>query len=326
MGEEVVSRFKFDNNKKQVKILSLDGGGIRGIIPAVILVEIEKRTGKKISECFDLITGTSTGGILASALCSNSGISAKKALDIYMKQGQTIFSRSVMQKLWFFSSLSDTKYSHKGLEAVLTQHFQKETIDEVKAKLLIPAYDIHNRESYFFKSWKKDCAGVPLVTACMATSAAPTYFPPVHTYIQGKERTFIDGGVYMNNPAVSAYVEAIRHYRDEENTEIDVFMLSLGTGQLTQSIPYDSAKNWGKIEWVAPLIDCMFDGDSDAVEYQMNMLLGQNYVRLQVRDLDEKAQEMDVVEPDNLKNLKSLADKLIKANSHLIDDICNNVL
>lgn len=318
------SRFNFDPNKRLVKVLSLDGGGIRGIIPATVLNSIELKTGKPIAECFDFIAGTSTGGILASALASKNKIKAKEALNIYMKEGSKIFSRTALQKIWFFSSLSDTKYSHNGLKTVLEQYLEEETIDEVRTKLLMPAYDIHNREAYVFKSWKKECVGVPLTTACMATAAAPTYFPPVHTFIQGKERTFIDGGVYMNNPAVSAYVEVKRYCKEVYGDEdVEVFMLSIGTGQLTRSLSYDTAKNWGKIEWIAPLIDCMFDGDSDAVEYQMNMLLGDNYVRLQVRDLDEKAQEMDSTDSDNLKNLKVIADRLVKGNAELLTDICD---
>lgn len=307
------------------RILSLDGGGIRGIIPAAILCEIEKRTERRISECFDLVAGTSTGGILGAALVSKREISARKALDIYLKQGSDIFKKDICRRIFSLSSLSDNKYDHKGIESVLVDNFGKETIDEVSCKLLVSTYDMHNRESYFFKSWKQECNGVPLTTVCRSTSAAPTYFEPVHTFIQGKERTFVDGGIYMNNPAVSAYVEAIRIMREEETRRSGVFMLSLGTGQITQSISYGNAKSWGKIEWIEPLLDCMFDGVSDAVDYQMDMLLGSDYVRIQHNNLDADQQEMDNVDPENMKNLKSIAEKYIDDNDELIQRICDSI-
>lgn len=307
------------------RILSLDGGGIRGIIPAAILCEIEKRTDRRISECFDLIAGTSTGGILGAALVSKKEISAKQALDIYLKQGGDIFKKDIYRKIFSLSSLSDNKYDCNGIDEVLFDNFGKETIEEVSSRLLVSTYDMHNRESYFFKSWRQECNGVPLTTVCRSTSAAPTYFEPVHTFIQGKERTFIDGGIYMNNPAVSAYVEAIRIMKEEETRRDGVFMLSLGTGQITQSIAYGNAKNWGKIEWIEPLLDCMFDGASDAVDYQMGMLLGSDYVRIQHNNLDAHEQEMDNVDPANMKKLKAIADKYIKDNDDVIDRVCKTI-
>lgn len=303
--------------KKVIKILSIDGGGIRGIIPATILVELEKMTKKPIRESFDLIAGTSTGGILASILCSNKNYTAKDAVNMYLKRGQDIFSRNICEKIFSFTTLSQTKYSYSGLESVLKEHFGKETIDQVNGKLLITSFDINNMEPYFFKSWKQDCVGLPLKMVCRATSAAPTYFEPLHSYIQGKERTLIDGGIFMNNPAMSAYTEAIRIF----DNDVEFFILSLGTGHLNRSIEYSKAKNWGKLEWILPLLDCMFDGASDAVDYQMKMLLGNNYIRLQTSELDGNTQEMDDASEENIKRLKSVADRMVKSNKTLLEEI-----
>lgn len=310
------------SERKVIKILSIDGGGIKGIIPATILVELERLTGKRIADMFDMIAGTSTGGILGSVLCSNKKYSAKDALNIYIKRGEDIFSRNLCERIFSFTmSLSQNKYSHSGIESVLKEYFGKETIDESKTNLLITSFDINHMEPFLFKSWKQECVGLPLKFVCRATSAAPTYFEPFHAYIQGKERTLIDGGVYLNNPAMSAYAEAYKLYGED----IDVVIVSLGTGQMSQSIPYASAKNWGKIEWIVPLIDCMFGGVSDAVDYQMNMMLGDNYYRLQTSKLNDSTQELDNVNPENLKNLKMIADKLVKSNKAVLDEIVKKI-
>lgn len=303
---------------KKRTILSIDGGGIRGIIPAMILAEIEELSGKKIHELFDMVCGTSTGGILASALVCEKTYPAKQLIGLYEKRGQEIFSRDLCEALFSFSSISDNKYSVNGLMSVLDTYFSNCPIHKCKSDLVVTAYDIQNRTPYFFKSFKPEHENVPLTTVCRATSAAPTYFEPLKTSIQGTDRVFVDGGVFVNNPAVSAYVEAIKRYEER-----DMFVLSLGTGQISEPIDYEKAKSWGKIEWVVPLLDCMFDGVSDAVDYQMNMLLGENFVRMQLDNLDSKIMQMDNADPENIKELKKAAKKYITDNKQLIQNVVN---
>lgn len=305
--------------KIKKKILSIDGGGIRGIIPAIILAEIEKRTGKKISDMFDLIAGTSSGGLIAAMIASQNHKPADLIVELYEKRGHEIFSRDICEFIFSFASLSDHKFSSTGITKVLTDVFGEETIDSVEKDLLITAYDINNREPYFFKSWRPDFNGIPLVTICKATSAAPTYFEPVDTSIQGKDRTFIDGGVFVNNPAVSAYVEAIRIYGP------DVYMLSLGTGTLVESIKYEDAKSWGKIEWISPLLDCMFGASSDVVDYQMNMLLGEDFTRLQLKNIKDDNMALDDASADNIAALKLAAKEFIEKNTVMIDNIIKRI-
>lgn len=304
---------------KKKKILSIDGGGIRGIVPAIILAEIEKRTGKMISEMFDLFAGTSTGGLIATMLVLPSKMSASDIVEMYEKRGSEIFSRDICEFIFSFASLSDHKFSSNGITRVLTDVLGDITIESVEKDLLVTAYDITNREPYFFKSWRPDFNGIPLVTVCKATSAAPTYFEPVSTSIQGKDRTFIDGGVFVNNPAVSAYVEAMRIYGP------DVYMLSLGTGTLVESIKYQEAKSWGKIEWIAPLIDCMFGASSDAVDYQMEMLLGKDFARMQLNNIKDDNMSLDDASEDNIAALKLAAKEYIEEHSDQIDEVIKRI-
>lgn len=142
-------------------------------------------------------------------------------------------------------------------------------------------------------------------------------------------RTLVDGGVFINTPVVSAYAEAQRliSEREEEYQHVskeDIFVVSLGTGELTREIQYEEARDWGKVEWLLPVISCIFDGVSDAADYQMKMFVGEeNYVRLQerLRDADD---DMDNASKGNINNLKKMADSLI--DSEAFQRICDRLI
>ena len=204
------------------KVLSIDGGGIRGIIPAMILAKIEQMTGKSTAENFDLIAGTSTGGILALGLSKkgNNGkpqYEAEKLVEIYENRGREIFNRSIWKGVSSVGDLADEKYSHEGLEKVLDDYFGEEPLKEALTKTLISCYDISAREPLFLKSWKENHGSVKMKVAARATSAAPTYFEPTQVCIDSEMRTLIDGGVFINTPVVSAYAEAKRILSERKN-------------------------------------------------------------------------------------------------------------
>lgn len=303
------------------KILSIDGGGIRGLIPALILAELETKTKKPVAECFDLIAGTSTGGILALGLTKNNGAgkpkySAKNLADIYESRGDEIFSRSVFKRLISGGGLTDEKYSHTGLEKILDDYFEEDLLGTALTKVFITSYDIQNRTPLFLKSWRKEYRTVKMKHAARATSAAPTYYEPALVPVEGASRALVDGGIFVNSPSVSAYAEAKRLFPDET----DFLMLSLGTGEMVRPIAYKDAKDWGKVGWLVPLLDCMFDGMSDACDYQMQMILGDNYFRMQTT-LSVASEDMDNATDKNINDLRTEAKNFIKAYSADIDKI-----
>ncbi len=304
------------------KILSIDGGGIRGLIPALVLAHIEEKTKKPVSECFDLISGTSTGGILALGFSKQGEpgqpkYTARDLADIYQSRGQEIFPRSLWKGISSVGGLIDELYSHEGLDRVLDEYFSHDTLGTGLTKTLITSYDIENREPLFFKSWREEFSSVLMKHAARATSAAPTYFEPALIPIGDTVKALVDGGVFINSPSVSAYVEAKKLFPDEQ----DFFVLSLGTGELVRKIPHYEAKNWGKAGWLIPLLDCMFDGVADASHYQMNMLLDDGYIRLQT-SLDTASDDMDNVTDSNIENLKLEATRLIQAHTDDLERIC----
>ncbi len=307
------------------RILSIDGGGIRGLIPALVLAEIEARTGKAIADSFDLIAGTSTGGILALGFSKDNGngrpqYSASDLAGIYQSRGKDIFSRSLWKGVSSVGGLTDELYSHKGIEKVLEEYFGDDLLGSGLTKTLITSYDIQNREPLFLKSWREEYRSVQMKHAARATSAAPTYFEPALVPIGGATKTLVDGGVFINSPAVSAYAEAKKIFSDEN----EFLVLSLGTGELIRPISFSEAKDWGKAGWLVPLLSCMFDGVSDAANYQMKMFVGEKYIRLQT-DLSIASDDMDNATSGNIENLKAEAKKLIRTHKSEIETICNHL-
>lgn len=296
------------------KILSIDGGGIRGLIPALVLAEVEAKTGKAIAHCFDLIAGTSTGGILALGFSKDNGsgnpkFSANDLAAIYQSRGKEIFSRSLWKGISSVGGLTDELYSYKGLEKILDEYLGNDSLSEGLTKTLITSYDIQNREPLFFKSWKEEYKAVLMKDVARATSAAPTYFEPALVPIGGATKALVDGGVFINSPSVSAYAEAKKIFPEET----DFFVVSLGTGELVRPISYAEAKDWGKPGWLLPLLSCMFDGVADASNYQMEVLLGEKYIRLQT-SLSIASDDLDNVTNGNIENLKMEAKKLLQTN------------
>ncbi len=264
------------------RVLSIDGGGIRGIIPAAVLAEIERRTGKRIAEIFDLTAGTSTGGIIALGLSvpGEDGRPLHRALalkELYETKGVDIFRINLWRKLSTMGGYIDAEYTHHILEGILEDYLGETTLDSCLTNTLVTSYDIESRKPFVFRSWEEKHKPVRMKEAARATSAAPGFFEPAVLELDGVRHTLIDGGVFINNPALSAYLEAARIFPGED----EFMVVSLGTGENTKKITYEEARNWGKIDWALPVLDVIFDGMNDAVDYHLTQILGDNYYRFQ---------------------------------------------
>jgi patatin-like phospholipase/acyl hydrolase len=295
-----------------MRVLAIDGGGIRGIIPALVLSEVERRTGRQIFELFDLIAGTSTGGILACALCAPDPLPAQQLVAIYEEEGPAIFDRSVWQRIRSAEGLLDEKYDAGALDRALDRFLSDKRLADTKPDLLIPAYNLGEPGPYFFKSRKARDEGedFALSVVARATSAAPTYFEPLPVAGQ----VLVDGGVFAANPAMCALAEVLR-----SGPLDDVRLLSLGTGERTRQRRFADVQDWGLVEWARPIIDVVFDGVSDAVNYQLMHALGEErYWRLQV-ELTLASDDLDDASEENLRDLRTQAERLIEAESKKID-------
>ena len=300
------------------RVLSIDGGGIRGIIPAMVIAHIERKLGKPAHELFDLMVGTSTGGILALGLSRpGSGrqaqFSARRVVKLYEEQGDKIFEYSLWRKLRTVGGILEEAYSHEVLEGILGKYFAGTTLGDCEVPTMVTSYDIQNRRTVFLKSWHADHQSLLCRDAARATSAAPTYFEPKPLDTGDVASVLIDGGIFMNSPSVSAYAEARKLFPGDS-----IAVLSLGTGELTRPIPFEEARTWGSALWVMSLLDCMFDGVSKAADHQMQLFLGERYQRLQT-PLDNANDDMDDASKENIANLKKTARELIANNEAALE-------
>jgi len=312
---------------RHVRVLSIDGGGIRGVIPAAVLTEIERRTSRTVPELFDLVAGTSTGGIIALALTAPGEHGAPRwrasdLLDLYRREGEHIFSRSVWQRITSAEGVLDEKYPADGLEAALSKYFGDVRLRDALTPVLVTAYELERRKPFFFRSRRAAADPVydfPMREAARATSAAPTYFEPPELVNEadGERYALVDGGVFANNPSMCAYAEIL-----SEDRGADVFVVSLGTGQLNRPIHYADAKDWGLLGWAKQIFNVVLDGVSDTTDYELEQLLGpERHARLQI-ELIGASDDLDDASPGNIANLETKARELIAGNDAEIDRVC----
>lgn len=316
-----------------LRILTIDGGGIRGIIPAVILAELERRTGAATCDMFDLIVGSSTGGLLALGLTApregRPRYSAEDLVQLYQLDGATIFSRPLAHRIRSVGNLLGPKYPPEPIEQVLRRHLGTTRLRDALTSVVATAYELELRVPFFFRSARaaEDPAyDWSMAQAARATSAAPTYFPPVRLRADASDvnssYALIDGGVFANNPAMVGYAEARTVAPDRH----DLLLVSLGTGGATRPIRYADARRWGLARWARPILDVVFDGVSDTVDFEVRRLTDdalpgtRQYWRLQPL-LDGTAEALDDVSPANIHALTTLARRFVVERAHDLDEI-----
>ncbi|MDM9584148.1 patatin-like phospholipase family protein [Nostoc sp. GT001] len=299
---------------KTFKILSLDGGGIRGVISATILKKIEttlkeKKNGQKLHEYFDLIAGTSTGSILAAGIACQ--MEAQQLINVYKEQGKDIFLESVRQQRkwrWLSQILGGyVLYPHERGEQGLAQVLKRNLIHQGKCptiadikqpNLLILAYDVLSRNTTWFandddKEWYYKNK-TELWKIC--TASAPTFFPPYELRRNSEEfLPHIDGGVAANNPELAAIAHALSmQINDQGKTRPkieEIAVLSIGTGRTTRPYEYSEIKKWGLLDWAKNIPNIFLDPSAENSNYIsrriFNSIGSENYLRLDF-DLNEQ--------------------------------------
>ena len=306
---------------KKVRILSLDGGGLRGIIPLLILKEIEMVQGRRIHELFDVITGTSTGGIIACGLTytqdgKTPSLTLDQLIELYTTKGHEIFPHKTnifSKAISGINSIFNPKFSPNGLDRLLTQYFGESTLNDVLKPTIATSYDIKHNEVVMFKSRLasvSDDHNARLKDICRATSAAPTYLPSYEMKFKGKDRLLVDGGVYINNPAMAAVADVLKSRPEVEVKDIEC--LSLGTGIYSKSLGIKTT-GWGMVDWVKPITTVMMQASAKVVAYECDEILS-NHLRLQVTIEDEKKSDMADSRPETIKYLVERVNSEIISN------------
>jgi len=283
--------------KKKFRILTLDGGGLRGIYTAHILKRIQEDEGIVFSEYFDLIAGTSTGAILAGALATNQNID--EVIDLYHNEGKKIFSSNLcpIEKYFGISipfipclnfGFFTRKYSQKILKEQLENIFKENTMSNVDTNLMIFATDIANGVPHVFKSpydpeFTRD-KYAKLSDAILASTSAPIYFNP---YLLDNKYLLADGGLWCNNPSICAIAEAKNRF----NKEIDeIELLSIGTIEGKSYFEIKRMKHilkkgfWGLIGWKTKVIDITLNLQSMTSHHNTNFLKLRKYLRINTKE------------------------------------------
>lgn len=285
-------------SRSMYKILALDGGGIRGVISARILQEVENQIQKPLNQYFDLIAGTSTGSIIAAGLAI--GLTPSELLKLYQTEGRRIFNHSWIRNI--LKWVNQPKFSNDGLIQVLRQYFQHHQQEVVfgqlselsQARLLILAYDTLFRNTTFFIShlpthqqrWYYD---LKLWEICCCSAAAPTFFPPYELRWRDSQNPnsgewcfpHVDGGMSANNPALAA----LGHVLGIEKQKLeDVAILTIGTGKVTEPLQYQQMKKWGMLGWAQQIPNVFMAGQfqltSDLCDQILTSANPNGYLRL----------------------------------------------
>lgn len=292
-------------------VLSIDGGGVRGIIPAQILANIELLKGRSIVSNFDLLAGTSTGGILA--LAFGYGYTPATAVSLYKTLGATVFEQSFWRKV--SGGIFAAKYGLDNLRKQLEIYFGPACLRQLRCFVLISAFDLdrrpvtldeqHEWSPKFFHNFPgSEDNSMSVVEAALATSAAPIYFPTA-----GR---FIDGGVVAGNPAMAAVAQALHEGVPLE----EIVVLSMGTGKSPRYLDIYNA-DWGLAQWNTNLLDIMLSGGAKIPDYQVKQLLGERYFRVdpwlnQTIGMDEFKKINELLDIANEFDTDSLSDWLEK--------------
>ncbi|KAL3746539.1 hypothetical protein ACJRO7_015492 [Eucalyptus globulus] len=337
-----------------ITILSIDGGGVRGIIAATILAslesELEELDGEdaRLADYFDVIGGTSTGGLVTAMLTAPNEknrplFAAKDIRSFYLEHSPKIFPQK--RGLWgrvrnLVKSLTGPKYDGKYLHGLIKDKLGEARLHDTLTHVIIPTFDIERLQPTIFSSYevvRSPCLDARLSDICIGTSAAPTYLPP-HCFKnqddRGCTREFhlIDGSVAANNPVLVAIAQVSKEIA---NANPDFFpigatnygrflVISIGTGSPKRERKYNAkmAAKWGTLDWLlhggsVPLVDVFTTASADMVDFYISatfqaLHFEDNYLRIHDDTLTGKDSSVDIATKENLENLVRIGERLLK--------------
>lgn len=342
---------------KLVTMLTIDGGGIRGIIPGIILAFFESKLqeydgeGTRVADYFDLIAGTSTGGLMATMITAPNKnnrplYAAKDITPFYLEHGPKIFPQNAKTVILgsirsLVGAVAGPKYNGKYLRSLLPKILGQTRLDQTVTNVLITAFDIKLLQPVLFTTHEAKLKEVknPLMSdVCISTSAAPTYLP-AHYFetksSKGNSAFFnlIDGGVAANNPTNLALCHISQEIKRKKNPDYygvkpmdcrKFLVISLGTGnpKLEEKFTAIDAAKWGMLGWLynsgsTPLIDSFMQASADVVDINVSILFEarnseENYLRIQDDTLSGETASTDISTEENMLNLVKVGNDLLK--------------
>lgn len=333
---------KVIDNIKTHRVLALSGGGVKGIAELMVLIEIEERTGKSISELFPIISGTSVGGLIAGLLTipkeqgsKEAKYSAKEALEIFKSSASDIFPSSFLGIAGFLKQAFFHKYSQKPLKNLLEEHLGDSRMDSPTSRLVVPVTDLNTNDVEIFDSFNSYSPHVRIKDVLLATTAAPTYFKPImdkaavqgHNYASGIPYAYADGGLEANRPA-NEVLKLLKngHTREEQKKILDNTMVC--------SFNFDEPNNFifpargldifiKATELVGSSIKSQEASSTAEVKID---LPGENEFFEIKLPITKETKELDDASPENIQRLEEIGHKYVQENSELIQKLCDNLV
>ncbi|CAI9282963.1 unnamed protein product [Lactuca saligna] len=331
-----------------ITILSIDGGGVRGIIPGVILSYLESQLQEldsedaRLADYFDVIAGTSTGGLLTTMLTApdqnNKPLyAAKDIVPFFLENCPKIFPQiggPFAEIIKQSKALIGPQYDGEYLKDLVTGILGTTRLNQTLTNVVIPTFDIKTMQPVIFSSFQvasEPSKDAQLSDICMGTSAAPTYLPAYYFQNGDEEFNLIDGGIAANNPSLVATGEVTRQVIKENPDFAQIppldyaryLVISLGTGTQKQQFPYDAkmAAKWGVLGWLVnnnstPLIESFLQASADLVVFHNNIVFEalssvDNYLRIQDDTLTGDLSSVDLATTENLNNLVDVGERLL---------------
>lgn len=320
-----------NSEKKTVRILTIDGG--EGIIPARILSNLEERTRQNVSDLFDFIVGTSTGGFSALYLTvpnrwNEAKYTAKNLVDFFEQKSELIYSSSYWHQISTAWGYRGPLFSSDQKKAVFEETFGKCLFSETRCKVMVPTRDLDRDDNLILKNVeaKKDNSKDYSVSdLAMAVTATPTHFSPERIEsMSGEMNSLMDAGSIVNNPTMLAISQAKKLFPEAEN----LVVVSLGTGEEVRNVRYKGYEKTGYLGWQNSMVPLTSRGTSDLVDEQAKVMLGSgqnHYYRIQTR-LNTEDIKVGQADPDFMHTLKLRAEATIKDNDEIFQGMVKKLV
>lgn len=333
----------------KLRILSIDGGGIRGIIPAVILeyienklIELSQNPSNRLSDYIDFGVGTSTGSIIVAMAMTPNKINRPKfkmsdIVNAYYTLGENVFKKDFKRNLITIWGMFDPKYSNKYIEEQFNTIYENYKIKDLLKPCAFTSYDIDKRIPVIYtnRDKKEKYAEYYIKNVVRSSTSIPAYFQPAYFKTNNSINTMVDGGIFANNPAMVGYIEAIKTDSIKEKFKKinpkNTIILSLGTGKSNLThYSFSKVKHWGVAKWFIPILNILLHGMSEITNHEMRIVFNEegaltNYIRLNPPIIKGNSSATD----SSLKNIKNLhqdAIDYIKENKYTLDYIALQLL
>jgi len=306
-----------------MNILSITGGGVRGIIACRLLLEIERITKTPIYKLFDFMGGTSVGtlilsGILISDDNETPRYNMEELFNIFKKELPSAFSWTYGSYIKSVFGLYGPKYTSLGLEKIANDICGDKTLRNLLKNVCYPAYDKIKCKAYYFDKIKDE--NVKISDVILSCTSAPTYFPSHMITIDNITYDFIDGGIVVNNTAELALLQSTKHLLIVDKSKI--FELCIGTGKFN----YGNYNKDGLVNWAPIIVDTIMNGAAENELYELSLSLPQENYFIMNLELDHKYDYMDNTNIKTIEYYLYETEKWIENNKEGIEDFCSKLM